>query len=80
MLNDQESVIMEMPTNFDALCEQLSLLQQLKEVLEIKPSHFATLKENWLIDKANQKQAIDGLNSEETQKVQTLCQSWWDLT
>lgn len=50
MFTDQESIQLEMPTNFDALCEQLSLLQQLKELLEIKPSHFANLKINWLND------------------------------
>ena len=62
--------------NFESLCQQQQILMQLRDLLEIRPSQ---LQEQNLMA-IDPSQSIGGLSAEANSEVQTLCQSWWDIT
>lgn len=57
--------------NFAGLLDQQSLLLQLKEMFESKQIHP---------DKGEDLNALYGYSAADRQKIQNLCQSWWDST
>ena len=84
---DQQDYLEEV--NFECLSKQQEILEQVRDLLEIRPSviqNYQELKkslESSTMAERSQAlppQAVEGLASDSRIKVQQLCQEWWDCT